>query len=136
VYYSNNVTTVLPTLSIQATERNGSQMTIVYGPVTIIDLQENSNENFTCIKTKHLLHIVQITICLHDDTDAVSKIIRNERIWEEQYLIELFRFLIRYAQMSFIDVGANLGSYTMFTASFGRSVLSIECSKPNIDMIM
>ncbi|CAF1040492.1 unnamed protein product [Adineta steineri] len=37
--------------------------------------------------------------------------------------------------MSFIDVGANVGTYTMFTASFARHVISIECFKPNIDRI-
>jgi FkbM family methyltransferase len=37
--------------------------------------------------------------------------------------------------MSFIDAGANIGTYTMFAASFGRLVLSIECFKPNIERI-
>jgi FkbM family methyltransferase len=37
--------------------------------------------------------------------------------------------------MSFIDAGANLGTYTMFAASFGRTVVSIECFKPNIEKI-
>jgi FkbM family methyltransferase len=122
-------------VNLQTEKTIVSQRTSVSKQVDIIDLQHDSKENFTCIKTKYLLHFVRTTICLHDDRDAVSNEIRTNRIWEERYLIELFGFLIRYPHMSFIDVGANLGGYTMFAASFGRLVLAIECFKPNINRI-
>jgi len=77
-------------------------------------------ENFTCVKTKYLLHLVQTTICVHDQRDALSNQVRRDKIWEEHLLIPLFTILIRYPQMSFIDAGANVGGYTMFAASFGR----------------
>jgi len=78
------------------------------------------NMNFTCVKTKYLLHLVQTTICVHDQRDALSNQVRRDKIWEEHLLIPLFTILIRYPQMSFIDAGANVGGYTMFAASFGR----------------
>ncbi len=126
---------MLPIINIRLQESIDPQTTNVYKPLNIINLYETSKENFDCIKSKHLLHLVQTTICLHDNRDAVSNIIRDERIWEESYLIKLFGILIRYPQMSFIDAGANLGTYTMFAASFGRTVVSIECFKPNIEKI-
>jgi FkbM family methyltransferase len=103
--------------------------------LNIIDLNETSKENITCIKSKHLLYHVQTTICLHDDRDAVSNIIRDNRVWEESYLVKLLDFLTRYPQMDFIDVGANLGVYTMLVASYGRFVVSIECFRPNIERV-
>ncbi|CAF3786339.1 unnamed protein product [Adineta steineri] len=103
--------------------------------VNLVNLREEINENYTCIKTKQLLSIVQTTICLHDSRDAVSKEILEKKIWEEKYLIKLLQFLKRYPQMDFIDAGANLGAYTMFAASFGRYAIAIECFKPNINRI-
>ncbi len=134
-YYSNISRTLLTIWNFQIEKTIVFQKMNLSKHVDIIDLQENIEKNFTCIQTKYLLHIVRTTICLHDDRDVVSNIIRKDRIWEERYLIELFGFLIRYPQMNFIDVGANLGAYTMFAASFGRSVVAIECFKPNLDQI-
>ncbi|UJR32573.1 hypothetical protein I4U23_020034 [Adineta vaga] len=34
--------------------------------------------------------------------------------------------------MNFINVGANLGAYSLFVASFGRQILAIECFQFNI----
>jgi FkbM family methyltransferase len=112
-----------------------SQATSLHNHLNIIDLQENSKQNITCIKTKYLLHIVRTTICVHDSKELVSNTVLQNKIWDEAYLIQLLSFLIRYPQMSFIDAGANIGTYTMFAASFGRFVLAIECFKPNIDRI-
>lgn len=103
--------------------------------LNIINFEEQTTENITCIKTKHLLHIVQTTICLHDSRDAMSSVINKDLVWEEKLLTPLFGLLIRYPHMSFIDVGANIGSYTLFTAALGRFTLSIECFRPNINRI-
>ena len=133
--YSKGIIAVLAASRPQAAARIDYQIAGLSKHVNMIDLYEETKDNFTCIKTKHLLHIVQTTLCLHDARDAVSNEIQQKKIWEERYLIPLLGFLIRYPQMSFIDAGANLGGYTMFAASFGRFVLSIECFKPNIDRI-
>lgn len=127
VYYSNRLIKVLPMTNIELQKTNSI--------LNIIDLQATSSENITCVKSKQLPHVGSTTICLHGDQDAVSNIIQLNRIWEEPLLTKILRVLIRYPHMDFIDVGANLGIYTMFAASLGRSVLSIECFKPNIDRI-
>ena len=132
IYYSKGIIAVLIESRPQAAARIDYQIAGLSKHVDMIDLYEETKDNFTCIKTKHLLHIVQTTLCLHDARDAVSNEIQQKKIWEERYLIPLLGFLIRYPQMSFIDAGANLGGYTMFAASFGRFVLSIECFKPII----
>ncbi|UJR24507.1 hypothetical protein I4U23_005882 [Adineta vaga] len=103
--------------------------------INVIDLGKETKENFSCIQTKRLLDTIQTTICLHDSRDAVSNEIRKDKIWEEKHLNKLFQYLIDNPHMNFIDIGANLGAYTMFVASLGRQVISIECFKPNIERI-
>ncbi|CAF3770339.1 unnamed protein product [Rotaria socialis] len=135
VYYFKLNSTIPTTLNIQATKTIAPQIPNLSKYVNIIDLHEDTKENFTCIETKYLLHIVKTTICLHDTRDAVSNDIKKKKIWEERLITEVISFLIKYPHMDFIDVGANVGSYTMFAASFGRRVISIECFKPNINRI-
>ncbi|CAF3945845.1 unnamed protein product [Rotaria sp. Silwood1] len=57
-------------------------------------------------------------------------------MWEEQQLSLLFRVLLRDPHLSFIDVGANIGVYTMFAAALRRFTIAIECFKPNIIRIV
>jgi FkbM family methyltransferase len=35
-----------------------------------------------------------------------------------------------------IDIGANIGTYTMYSSSIGRTTISVECYQPNIDRIV
>lgn len=134
-YYSKRLVNILPIVSVEQTKTIRSEIIEMPAALNIIDMHAKTSENISCIKSKRLLHSTRTTICLHDARDAVSNIIREKGIWEEQYLIELFSFLIRYPHMSFIDAGANVGAYTMFVAAFGRTVVSIECFKPNIQRI-
>ena len=103
--------------------------------LNLVNLYEPIHENFTCVLTKYLLDIVQTTICVHSEIDSVSRSIIQQKIWEEAHLKRLFTFLIREPQFSLIDVGANIGTYTMFGAALRRFVVAIECFKPNLDRI-
>jgi FkbM family methyltransferase len=38
--------------------------------------------------------------------------------------------------VALIDIGANIGTYTMYSSSIGRKTISIECYQPNIDRIV
>ena len=97
----------------------------------VINLYEAINENISCVKTKFLLDIVRTTICIHSTNDLISGSIVRNKIWEEDELSRLFRVLLRDPGLSFIDVGANLGVYTLFAAALNRFVIAIECFKPN-----
>ncbi|CAF1670180.1 unnamed protein product, partial [Adineta ricciae] len=134
IYYSEQ-TLISSLVYVEIRNLVVSQRNLLSPHVNIIDLQKESRENFSCIKTKRLLNITQTTICLHDIRDAVSRQIAEEKVWEEKLLTRLLIVLQRYPQMNFFDVGANIGSYTLFVASLGRQVISIECFKPNIDRI-
>jgi FkbM family methyltransferase len=59
----------------------------------------------------------------------------NNTIWEEYGVTQILRLLIRYPHLDFIDIGANIGTYTMYAAALGRFVLAIDCFAPNLARI-
>jgi FkbM family methyltransferase len=94
------------------------------------------NRNFSCIKTKIILGLFQTTLCLHSEGDTISNGVRVSHIWEESEVIRLVNILIRYPHLDMIDIGANIGGFTMFTAgSLRRFTLAIDCYLPNIERI-
>jgi FkbM family methyltransferase len=103
-----------------------------------IDLSIITNESFQCVKSKLLFNQYRTTICVHDarrDTD-VSGLIVNQGIWEENFVRRFVYILSNHRQLAFIDIGANIGTYTMYAASLGCSnVISIECFLPNVERI-
>jgi FkbM family methyltransferase len=102
-----------------------------------INLSEPINGNFTCMKTKTLLNYFTPHICLHaQQTDVyVSKSFNNNSIWEEVGVTHILHLLLRHPHLDFIDIGANIGTYTMYAAALGRFVLAIDCFGPNINRI-
>ncbi|CAF1020559.1 unnamed protein product [Rotaria sp. Silwood1] len=68
--------------------------------------------------------------------DTISKSVVNDRIWEEKELTRILRILIRNPRLSMIDIGANIGGYTMFTAgALDRLTFAIDCYIGNIERI-
>jgi FkbM family methyltransferase len=106
--------------------------------VQIINLNESIKTDFKCMKTKTLLHYLNTNICVHESNKDVyvSKSFREtSSIWEEEGVIRILQLLIRHPHLDFIDIGANIGSYTMYAAALGRFVLAIDCFAPNLDRI-
>ena len=103
--------------------------------VRLVNLSLRAKTKFRCIKTKTLLKSVSTTICLHEsDNDMyVSGAFNGEEsIWEEEQVKRMLELLIRHPNLHFIDVGANIGTYTMYAAALGRFVLAIDCFRPNL----
>jgi len=99
--------------------------------VNVIDLNIPITENFTCLKTNQLFKVIRTTICVHNSADFVSNHFISNYIYEEKQMHVLFPVMLRYPHLGFIDVGANIGTYTMFAALLTRLVIAIECFKPN-----
>ena len=45
--------------------------------------------------------------------------------------MRILEVLLRHPHLDFIDVGANIGGYTMYAAALGRFVMAIDCFAPN-----
>ena len=105
--------------------------------VNVIDPDSlHLNRNFPCITTKKVLNLFESTLCLHASGDTVSGDVASSRIWEETDMTRILRILIRNPHMDMIDIGANIGGFTMFTAdALGRFTLAVDCYLPNIERI-
>ncbi|CAF0849868.1 unnamed protein product [Adineta ricciae] len=104
--------------------------------VYLIDLYATSTTTtFRCIKTKPLVRNISTTICLYNskrDRYVSGAFSELTSIWEEKQVTRTLQYLIRHPTIHFIDIGANIGTYTMYVAALGRFVLAIDCFAPNL----
>ncbi|CAF4652051.1 unnamed protein product [Rotaria sp. Silwood1] len=103
--------------------------------VHIVDLNVPIRAKFQCIKTKKLLHNISANICLHEtkkDKYISGAFNDSISIWEEEQVTQILQLLIHHQHLDFIDLGANIGTYTMYVAALGRFVLAIDCFAPNL----
>ena len=94
--------------------------------IDIYNLSTEVNDDFDCVPldTDH-----KPTICLYSDVEDVfvSKEIRHDGIWEGAIVKKAFRsILLNDPHLGFIDIGANLGLYSLVAASMGHNVISVE----------
>ena len=103
--------------------------------VHIVNTSEQIDASFRCIQTKTLLNYVSTTICLHDtqkDIYVSGAFQEKTSIWEEGGVSRILQLLLRHPHLDFIDIGANIGTYTMYAAALGRFVMAIDCFAPNV----
>ena len=103
--------------------------------VHIINLSEIVPSRFHCLQTKTLVNQTGAHICLHETKKDVyvSGAYRDtQSVWEEAKVTRILQYLLRHPRLDFIDVGANIGAYTMYVAALGRFVLAIDCFAPNM----
>ena len=103
--------------------------------VHIINLSEIVPSRFHCLQTKTLVNRTGAHICLHETKKDVyvSGAYRDtQSVWEEAKVTRILQYLLRHPRLDFIDVGANIGAYTMYVAALGRFVLAIDCFAPNM----
>ena len=83
------------------------------------------NESYDCIKIKPKPHA---TVCLYpSELDIhVSKHIREDLVWEEFILKEFQLLLYENPQYGVIDIGANIGYYSLVAASMNHQVVAVE----------
>ena len=98
----------------------------------IYDLNIKNNFTFECIKSA--LIYVQTTICIHDIGNDIwiSKAIKNSGIWEENIVNLFMKFLESNKNFNVIDIGANLGQYSLYAAKLNKKVIAIEPFYDNI----
>ena len=77
------------------------------------------------------------TICLYPQSEDayVSGAYYKGGVWEQRLVRELLAFLKRHPDCGLIDIGANIGTYTLPTASMGHNVLVVEPNLENVRRI-
>ena len=97
--------------------------------------QSMETKNFTCVNLEKLQPTTKI--CIHDIKDDihVSKQITAGRFWESRDVKFFQRVLQSDPDMHAIDIGANIGQYTLVAAHMGRKVLAVEARLLHIHML-
>ena len=77
------------------------------------------------------------TICLYppSEDEYVSGAYYGGGVWEERLVRDLLAFLKTHPDCGLIDIGANIGTYTLPTAAMGHNVLVVEPNLENVRRI-
>lgn len=82
---------------------------------------------------------INMSMWVHDGTDIVSNLIRSSGIWEVHETTEVMSKLLffeksnglRRSEVFFIDIGANVGWFTVNAAGMGYNAIAFEPSSSN-----
>ena len=76
----------------------------------------------------------QVTVCLYEEHRDmfISHDIKHTGLWEPQVLREFQEVLRQHPDLGVIDMGANIGYYTLIAAKMGHRVIAVE---PLLDSI-
>ena len=88
----------------------------------------SSAEDIECVK--HSFGDT-VKICIHKN-DLISKKIKRHGTWETAIQKQLFQAFKEYPSADFLDVGANIGVFSLLVASLGHKVVAVEPNPDNI----
>ena len=103
----------------------GGELQGGYAKCRLYDTSTYINEDYECIS----LSIRPTTpICLYPDAQDihVSRHLRQDGIWEPHIVKEFQNILYGDSELAVIDIGANIGEYSLLAAVMGHKVVSVE----------
>lgn len=65
----------------------------------------------------------------------ISAYVRDYGTWEEDLLNQTGKFLLHHPGITFVDLGCNIGVYTLFVAKLGIQVLSVDPVENNLRLL-
>ena len=98
----------------------------------VFDLSKSNNVELECIQMKIS---PPSPICLYpDEKDIyVSANLKKHGMWEQGYILKFQEYLRKYPESGVIDIGTNIGVYSLVAAAMDKNVLSVEPNRHNID---
>ncbi|XP_059151005.1 uncharacterized protein LOC131937528 isoform X1 [Physella acuta] len=78
-----------------------------------------------------------VKICIYkesNDTWVSGKLKKNE-LWEEMLVLSMDQALKNGPELMLVDLGANLGEFTLWAAALGHRVLAVEMVLENVHML-
>lgn len=69
------------------------------------------------------------------DDKMISAYVKDFGTWEEDLVNQTGEFLQRHQRSSFIDIGCNIGVYTLFAATMGVQVISVDPVEDNLRLL-
>ena len=99
--------------------------------VEIYDLTRAVTDDFQCIN----IHVVPVTpICVFDPKEDVyvsGTLIKGD-VWEAHIVKKFQKALKLHPDICVLDIGANIGLYSLIAASMGHLVLAVEPYTPSL----
>ena len=75
-------------------------------------------------------------ICTYDPKiDVVSRYIQKHGIWEFDLVYKWETLFRRQRDLQFLDIGCNIGTYTIAIASLGRRVVAVDALTENLQLL-
>ena len=106
--------------------------------VHIYDIKRGNEEAketkpFACVTLQSSAAVVA-PICIYDPAVDiyVSKTIQSTSAWEKELIQMMFQILDQNPDMEFLDLGCNIGAYTVSIAKYGRRTVSVDANKNNL----
>jgi FkbM family methyltransferase len=80
----------------------------------------------------------KINMAVYPPGDYISNNIRSSGNWEPQLIQPLMEYLRRHTEMHFLDIGSNIGVFTLNVASIRngkRKILAVDANEKNCQML-
>ena len=92
---------------------------------------DSSDWDYPCVKMQVPPHTM---ICLFPivQDQVMSKTLKMNETWERGLMDEMMRWINASTDIGFIDIGANIGAYTLPIAAMGHRVVAVE---PNLESV-
>ena len=146
----NNMTSVVTNQTEQTTNTNSTTtmaITSTYQMHSSFDTSWTSPYQVDCKQKLYdgnndtVFKLINITKHLYlmniydPTTDGVSKEIHEKGCWECHHLQDMLKALSSYPDAYFLDIGGNLGMWSLTTASANYETFIIEALSANIDKL-
>jgi len=109
--------------------------------VQVFNVMEESEKKRDSIKGNRCLllksHHVSSPICIHDprEDEIISGKLSTEGTWEGNYLYIVGSVLTNQPELKFLDLGCNIGVYTILAAKLGHDVVALDPNKVNLRLL-
>ena len=99
------------------------------------DTERDSHPTAECVTLKYIMRTV--TICTFDleRDQVISKFIHVKGMWEGRLVNSIARFLMENPDVEFLDLGCNIGVYTLVAAHIGRKVVAVDPLVENLELL-
>ncbi|XP_059146802.1 uncharacterized protein LOC131934714 [Physella acuta] len=137
--FNETVQTLLRRLSVQ--EGKVQEVKVQEVKVKPIVNVVPSFPNESLPRPQNCVHLAKappgVTICTHDAKEDVwiSGAIQGNNLWEDDLTMYMLSVLKEHPNMQLVDLGANVGEYTLMAASLGRHVVAVDILDSNIQLL-
>lgn len=96
---------------------------------------ENENNKIPCVKLNTWRG--QTPICIFDpDIDRmISSYVKDYGTWEQDLMNETGHVLLQKPYLTFVDIGCNIGTFTLFSAKLGTRVIAVDILESALNLV-